>query len=527
MATDRISRPCDIEAETRASTDAAAHATRSHIRGSSLLVAGNVISLGMNFIPHILLVRYLSMQSYGLWSYALSVEATCRNLSIGLNEPMSRFVAIYHEKREPEKLLGTIILTFGVTLFVAFSIVTAFFVAPHQLAMLLTKGREPVTLLLIIIFLVPLEAMDVLLMNLFACYGRARMIFIGRHVLGPGLRVIVIALVLLLHHGVNFLAFGSLIGEFLAITVYCFVIVAQLRSDKLLEGMNLKDIKLPVREMFSYSAPLLVSNAITLIDTAAVVMFIGFFHSMTTVAAYRVVVPAASLNNIVAAAFASLYIPSATRLFAKGDGPGLNQMYWRTSVWIAVLTFPIFALTCCFARPVTLFLYGARYEQSALILSILAFVFYFNVALGFNGLTLKITGKVGYVARIAALAAVTGIVLNLLLIPKFGAVGGAVATAFTFILHNTYKQIGLRRASGVSVFERRYISFYAVIGISALALFVFERLTRCSIYMAVALVSVATVAIVLWAKKELRIAETFPEIKKVPLIGKFLWTGEA
>jgi O-antigen/teichoic acid export membrane protein len=516
-----------MEAENHAVSESAAAATRSHIRGSSLLVAGNVISLGMNFIPHILLVRYLTMQSFGLWGYALSVEAVCRNLSIGLNEPMSRFVAIYHEKREPEKLLGTIALTFGITLFLACSMVAAFFVAPHQIALLLTKGREPVPLLLIIIFLVPLEAMDVLLMNLFACYGRARMIFIGRHILGPGLRVIVIALVLLLNRGLYFLAFGSLVGQFLVIVVYCIVMVAQLKSDKLLEGMKLKNIKVPFREMFSYSAPLLVSNAVTMIDTAAVVLFIGYFHEMTTVAAYRVVVPAASLNNVVAAAFAALYIPSATRLFAKNDGKGLNQMYWRTSAWIAVLTFPIFALTCCFARPVTTFLYGARYEQSAIILSMLAFVFYFNVALGFNGLTLKIIGKVGYVARIAALAAGTGIVLNLLLIPKYGALGAAIATSCTFILHNVYKQIGLRLASGVSVFERKYVYFYGVIASTALALFFVERITHCNIYVAVALVAVATLGVLLLLKKELNISDTFPEIRKVPLIGKFLWTGEA
>jgi O-antigen/teichoic acid export membrane protein len=527
MATDRIQRPIGTDAEENAVSASAAAATRSHIRGSSLLVAGNVISLGMNFIPHILLVRYLTMQSFGLWGYALSVEAVCRNLSIGLNEPMSRFVAIYHEKREPEKFLGTIVLTFGVTLFLACSMVAAFFIAPHQISSLLTKGREPVPLLLIIIFLVPLEAMDVLLMNLFACYGRARMIFIGKHILGPGLRVIVIALVLLLNRGVYFLAFGSLVGQFLAIVVYCAAMVAQLKCDKLLEGMKLNNIKLPVREMFTYSAPLLVSNAITMIDTTAVVMFIGYFHEMTTVAAYRVVVPAASLNNVVAAAFASLYIPSATRLFAKNDGEGLNQMYWRTSAWIAVLSFPIFALTCCFARPVTVFLYGARYEQSAIILSMLAFVFYFNVALGFNGLTLKIIGKVGYIARIAALAAGTGIVLNILLIPKYGALGAAIATSCTFILHNLYKQIGLRLASGVKVFERKYVYFYGVIASAAVALFLVDRITRCNIYVAVALVGMATLAVLLLLKKELNISDTFPEIRKVPFVRKFLWTGEA
>jgi len=526
MATDRVQQPI-VTSESHHTGDSAAAATRSHIRGSSLLVAGNLISLGMNFIPHILLVRYLTMENYGLWSYALSVEAVCRNLSISLNEPMSRFVAIYHEKREPAKVLGTITLTFGITLFIAFAIVAAFFISPHEIAALLTKGREPAGLLLIIIFLVPLEALDVLMMNLFACYGRARMIFIGRHILGPGLRVIVIGLVLILHRGVNFLAFGSLVGQFIVLIVYCIVMVAQLKSDKLLTGMRVKDIKVPFREIFTYSAPLLVSNAITLIDTTAVVMFLGFFHDMTDVAFYRVVVPAASLNNIVAAAFAALYIPSASRLFSKGDGKGLNQMYWSTASWMAVLTFPLFALTSCFSRPVVTFLYGARYQESAIILTMLSVVFYFNVALGFNGLTLKITGKVWYVARIAGLAAVTGVILNLLLIPKYGAVGAAIATSCTFLLHNIYKQVGLRLASGVKVFERKYVHFYSVIVIAALALFAINRMATFSIYTAILLVALTSIAVFLLVKKELKLAETFPEIQKIPLVRRLLWSGQA
>lgn len=523
MATDRIHSPLGVVAEApRKVSESASAATRSHIRGSSLLVVGNAISLGMNFIPHILLVRYLTVDSYGLWGYALSVEAVCRNVSIGLNEPMSRFVAMYHENKKPAQLLGTILLTFGVTLLISCALVAAVFIAPHQISNLLTKGRAPVGLLLIIIFLVPLEAMDLLLMNLFACYGRARMIFIGKHLLNPGLRVIVIASVLLMHRDINFLAFGSLVGQLIAVIVYCFVAVAQLKSDSLLDGLTFRDIKFPVREMFSYSAPVLVSNTVALIDTTAVAMFVAFFHDMASVAQYRVVVPAASLNNVVAAAFASLFIPAASRLFAKSDSKGLNQMYWRTAAWMSVLSFPLFALTCCFSSQVTSFLYGERYGTSAIILTMLALVYYFNVAFGFNGLTLKITGKVWYVAKIAGLAAVSGIILNLLLIPKYGAIGAAIATSLTFALHNVYKQVGLRLATGVNVFERKYVYFYSVIVSATVLLFFVNRFFTLNIYEAGVLVGLATVAVILLVKKELHVADTFPEISRLPLIGKYL-----
>ena len=39
---------------------------------------------------------------------------------------------------------------------------------------------------------------------------------------------------------------------------------------------------------------------------------------------------------------------------------------------MSVLAFPIFLATACFAQPLTIFLYGARYASSAPILAILS-----------------------------------------------------------------------------------------------------------------------------------------------------------
>ena len=67
-----------------------------------------------------------------------------------------------------------------------------------------------------------------------------------------------------------------------------------------------------------------------------------------------------------------LYIPSAARLYAKGNTSGINHLFWRTSLWMSVLAFPIFLVTGCFARPLAILLYGARYAPSAPILAIMS-----------------------------------------------------------------------------------------------------------------------------------------------------------
>src|SRR5439155_23381663 len=89
-------------------------ATRKEIRGSSLLLAGRLLSIGINFAAQVLMVRYLSTTAYGALGYALSMADFCQAYAnIGFKRAITRFVPIYHEKQEYDKLFGTIFLVGG------------------------------------------------------------------------------------------------------------------------------------------------------------------------------------------------------------------------------------------------------------------------------------------------------------------------------------------------------------------------------------------------------------------------------
>ena len=167
------------------------------------------------------------------------------------------------------------------------------------------------------------------------------------------------------------------------------------------------------------------------------------------------ILPAANLNTLVMGSFALLYTPVLARLFSRGDSAEINALYWRSAVWMAVGSFPVFAATSSLAQPLTLLLYGERYAASAEWLQILAVAYYFNVALGFNNLTLKILGRLRFTLAIDALAIACNLALALVLVPRHGALGAALATAGAMVLQNLLSQAGLRRAGGIRIFEWR------------------------------------------------------------------------
>jgi O-antigen/teichoic acid export membrane protein len=114
------------------------------------------------------------------------------------------------------------------------------------------------------------------------------------------------------------------------------------------------------------------------------------------------------------------------------------------------------------------------------------------------------------------------VVFNLLLIPRYGAVGAAVATSAGLILQNLLRQLCLWLGGGISFFERRYASFFLVLGSSAVGLYLIQLFTPNNIYVALTL-AFAVSTFVLWlVKKHLKIADIFPEILRLPVVGRLL-----
>jgi len=494
--------------------------TRTQIRGSGLLVVGYVLELAINFTPHLLLVRYLATASYGAWAYALSLITAFQTVTLCLNEAMQRFVPIYHERREYGKLLGSIVVALATTVAIGSAFIAVFYLAPQSMAKLLQQ-QQAMSLMMLLIVLVPIEAIEILLMRLFACFHRARQIFYLQHIVAPLGRLVLVLVFILLHKDLRFLARGRIVLAIPLALLYGSMLAALMHRLGLFQGLR-RRIVLPCREMFVFSSPMIVSTALSALENALIVLLLDRSRGVSEVAFYRVVVPVAMMNNMVMNAFSWLYVPSASRLLANDDHSGINHLYWRTAGWISVLTFPIFALTLCFAKPITTYLYGQRYAESGLVLAVLAIANYSNVALGFNGVTLKVLGRIRYVLKSNLTSALIKVSLCFLLIPRLGALGAAASVAAGIITYNLLMQRGLYRAAQVRIFDGEYLRIPLLIALATLSLFLLRIFTGNNVYLAVISTAIASWLVLMAARKELKIGEIFPEMRRVPLIGRFL-----
>jgi O-antigen/teichoic acid export membrane protein len=374
--------------------------------------------------------------------------------------------------------------------------------------------------------LAPVQAIDDLMAAMFATFASPRSIFFRKYVLAPGLKLLVVGLLILSGKDVFFLAQGYLAATMLGVVIYSYVLIGVLRKQGLLQRFRFKTINIPARELLGFTIPLLTSDLVYVVMNASDGFLLERFHNAAEVAVFRVVQPAAVLNQFVLASFTLLFTPAAARMFARNDREGINTLYWQTAIWIAVISFPVFALTFSMAQPLTVLLYEQRYEQSWIILALLSFGYYFNAALGFNGLTLKVYGKLRYIVVINVFAAVLNIAINLLLIPSYGALGAACGTCGTMVVHNLLKQAGLGFGTGIKIFEWHYLKMYLGIAIASVALLAAQILIRRSLpgwSVPIGFILTASVTLLVLAlnRKALNVGQAFPELLKIPLARRF------
>jgi O-antigen/teichoic acid export membrane protein len=500
--------------------------SRGQIRGSSLVLAGRVLSLGLNFAVQVLIVRYLSKADYGAFAYALSLALFAHTLiMLALDRAVVRFIPIYDEEGAHDKALGALIFAAATVVGLGLLLIAVVFVLAGPLGVSLGEGKAE-SLVLILIAFAPLEAMNTLFVGLFAVLSRPTAIFFRRYVMTAALRLAAALVLVLASSDVEVLAIGYVLTAAVGVAASALIFVQIARSEGLVAKYRSVSPRMPAREILSFTVPMLTTDLVYAAILTSDVVLLGHFKGVEEVASLRAILPAAQMNQIVFASFLFLFTPAVARLFARGDRRGVDDIYWHTAGWITSLTAPIFLLTFSLAAPLTTLLFGVAYADSAIILAVLALGYYGQAAVGFNGTTLMVFGKMRVIVALNVAAVVVNLAANLVAIPLWGALGAGIATSTTLLVHNVLKQTAVHRVAGVRFFAPEYARLYVAVLVAAVSLLIVQVAVD-QLLVSLALGLLASVLVLGISRHLLRVPETFPELLKVPLVGRFLAQGAA
>jgi len=495
--------------------------TAVNVRGSLMMLVGQVSAMAVNFAAQLLVVRHLTKAEYGAFAWALSGVLLLQSVvALGLDRADTRFMAHYDERHEYGRLRGLLVVEASTVVIFGLTVLGVALVAQGPIGDTVAPSGSATTLLLILLALAPLQALDSLVVNVFAVFATPRSVFFRRYVLEPGLRLLVVATLVATDGSARYLAAGYLLAGAVGLGIYVVLLVRLLDRTGLARRFATATRELPVRELFAFSLPMLLTNLVAVATTELAAVLLGRYRAATDVASFRAVQPFAALNLVVLFSFMILFTPVAARAIARSDIGVLRDLYWRTCGWITVLTAPVFLLTTVFARPLVATTLGAKYASSAPYLSMLALGYFVNAALGFNGLVVQMLGRVRFVlvTNVAVLSFM--VVADVVLIPPLGAAGAAVAVLATLLVHNAWKQGGL--VGGVGVWDGGHARTCLGVAAAVAILGAIEAVAQPPLLVALALCGVAGVVLLRVNRRRLSVADTFPEAARLPVVARVL-----
>jgi O-antigen/teichoic acid export membrane protein len=186
---------------------------------------------------------------------------------------------------------------------------------------------------------------------------------------------------------------------------------------------------------WKFSGPRAGTGLLTLGLQRLDVVIIGVLRGTTDAAYYTAATRFLVVGQTIANALSVAVQHRFSALMARGERADANKLYQMTTTWLILLTWP-FYLTWAVLAHRLMGLFGAGYSSAYVVGIVLAMAMLVGTACGMVSMVLDMSGNTGVTLAQTALALTVDVVLDLLLVPKYGPLGAAVGWATAICLNN-------------------------------------------------------------------------------------------
>lgn len=220
-------------------------------------------------------------------------------------------------------------------------------------------------------------------------------------------------------------------------SVYAFIIIFATVGSGIVNLYNLKNIILLKRfsnyDLKRHIKPMMTFFVITIAVAFYVyisVAFLGFMRGSEEVGYYNAAYRIRDVMVSIVTSLGAVLLPRLSYYIENNMQDKFNDIVTKSMQFIFILSLPLVVFCILFAKPSVLLLAGTAYEGAILPLQFLAIIIFIVGVSNLTGIQMLIPlKKEKYLCYSVILAAVINMLLNLILIPTYGAVGAAVSVA--------------------------------------------------------------------------------------------------
>jgi O-antigen/teichoic acid export membrane protein len=221
---------------------------------------------------------------------------------------------------------------------------------------------------------------------------------------------------------------------------------------------------IPRREIVTYSSQMLAETTTAFAVMQSGRLVLGYFLPSADVGVYNVVVLLATLATLFTFSFNAIFSPIIADVYHRGRNEMMESLLHTITRWIVVLTLPMFAWLLISGEGV-LRMFGPEFVRGYTALVVLAAANLIESATGSISSCLAMTKYQRYnVYNILAMA-VVAVALNMILVPRAGVAGAAIATGTAVVLVSIVRVIEGRLLLGIFPFNRSILKILVTAGV--------------------------------------------------------------
>lgn len=429
-------------------------------KGSSIIFIGTLSSLFFGLLTNIIIVRFMSREEFGIYSLALTIVTVCITIStLGLQEGTTRFIAHFRAKNERTSIKDTICSSILISLLSSILITILITSFSNYVAINIFKIREISRVLQILGIAIPFIVLSDVLISVFRGFDKAMVRVYFSNIMKPILYLCL--LVLAVHFK---LSFTSIISTYVVSAIITFLALFLYFTKKSPQSFSWKQLNFNNRskELLRYSVPLLMVTMLLSIMAWTDTLMLGYFKNPEIVGAYNAAHPIGNLLSTGINSIGYLYVPVISYLYSKNQIKELGKINESSTKWCFIITFPIFFFLFLFPEFVLNIFYGDRYVETSNVLKVLVLGHIANSFFGLNYFTLLSAGKSRLLMYCSSIGAFMNVIFNLILIPQFGMLGAAIASAISFTVIEVVMTYKLYQFLRIHPFTKLYIKFVLI-----------------------------------------------------------------
>ncbi|MEY8873640.1 flippase [Haemophilus sp. SZY H52] len=240
-------------------------------------------------------------------------------------------------------------------------------------------------------------------------------------------------------------------------TIYAFIIIFATVGSGIVNLYNLHNL-ISIKYFNNYNFKRHLRPMMTFFITTIAVAFyvnvsvalLGFIHGNEEVGYYNAAYRIRDVMVSIITSLGAVLLPRLSFYIENNMQDKFNDIVSKSTQFIFILSFPLVVFCILFAKQAVLILAGSSYYGSILPLQILSIIIFIVGLSNLTGIQMLIPlKKEKYLCYSVVIAAVINMVLNLLLIPRYAAVGAAISVMIAEVSILVYQIYILRTFSRI------------------------------------------------------------------------------